>query len=146
MTALPYRFRDDIATADVAFDAWGADLASLFAAAADALLRTMVERPETVARSREVALSLEGAELDLLLLAFLQEFVFEKDANRLLLHPGDVRVEGADGNWRVAATAAGEQIDPGRHPMLVDVKAVTLHRLRVAHEDGAWRATVVLDV
>ena len=40
----------------------------------------------------------------------------------------------------------GEGIDRQRHPLLVDVKAVTLHRFRVALEDGAWRATVVLDV
>jgi SHS2 domain-containing protein len=143
---LPYRFRDDIATADVAFDAWGKSREAMFASAADALLRTQVESPESVDRLREVGISEEAAELDLLLLAFLQELVFRKDAGRLLLHADSVRIEGTDGAYRVTATARGEAIDPARHRLLVDVKAVTLHRLRAAFEDGAWRATVVLDV
>jgi SHS2 domain-containing protein len=146
VTTVPYRFRDDIATADVAFDAWGESREAMFASAADALLRTQVESPGAVSRVSEIAISEEAGELDLLLLAFLQDFIFHKDARRLLLHAESVRIEEADGAYRVTATARGEAIDPARHRLLVDVKAVTLHRLRAAFEDGAWRATVVLDV
>lgn len=146
MTGVPFRFRDDIAGSDVAFDAWGESREAMFASAADALLRTQVESPEAVLRLREVAVSEEAGELDLLLLAFLQELIFRKDANRLLLHADAVRIEGAEGAYRVLATARGESIDPARHRLLVDVKAVTLHRLRAAFDGGAWRATVVLDI
>lgn len=146
MTGVPYRFRDDIATADVAFEAWGESREAMFAAAADALLGTQVESPEAVARLREVDVEAEAEELDLLLLAFLQELIFRKDAGRLLLHAASIRIEGSEGAYRVVATARGESIDPARHRLLADVKAVTLHRLRAAFEDGAWRATVVLDI
>jgi SHS2 domain-containing protein len=33
-----------------------------------------------------------------------------------------------------------------RHRLLVDVKAVTMHRLRVVFENNVWRATAVLDI
>jgi SHS2 domain-containing protein len=34
----------------------------------------------------------------------------------------------------------------GHHPLLTDVKAVTLHRFAVEKIAAGWKATVVLDV
>ena len=146
MKGVPYRFRDDIATADVAFDAWGGTLEAMFAAAAEALLHTLTLTPGTVVSRVELEFTGEADALDLLLLDYLQSFIFHKDARRLLLRPGPLRIEHAGGTWRLVATARGETVDPSRHEPGTDVKAVTLHRLRAAFEDGAWRATVVLDV
>ena len=39
---MPFRFQDEIATADVAFEAWGETQEELFISGAAALLRTMV--------------------------------------------------------------------------------------------------------
>jgi len=143
---MPYRFLGDIATADVAFEAWGDTREELFSACADALLRTMVEEPEEVERRQAVAIHLEHEELDLLLYAFLAELVFYKDARRLLLHADSVRIDGQEGAFRLEADVRGEEITPRRHDLLVDVKAVTLHRFRVVLEDNIWKATVVLDI
>ena len=44
------------------------------------------------------------------------------------------------------ATAIGEQLDPQRHQMRVDVKAVTLHRFRVEQTEQGWEAFVILDI
>jgi len=85
---MPYRFREDIAPADVAIEAWGKTLEELFSSCAEALLGTMVEDPGEVVRSREVPINLEDDELDLLLFSFLQELIYYKDAQRLLLHAG----------------------------------------------------------
>jgi SHS2 domain-containing protein len=143
---MPYKFLDDIATADVAFEAWGATREALFAAGADALLRTMVHDPESVERREEIAVTVEDTDLDLLIFSFLQELVFLKDARRLLLHPEMVRIAENGGRLRLESVLRGEKIDRQRHPLVVDVKAVTLHRLLVAFESGIWRAVVVLDV
>ena len=143
---MPYRFLEEIATADVAFEAWGESRGEMFAACADALLRTMVEEPREVERRKELILRLEHEELDLLLFDFLGELVFYKDARRLLLHADGVRIEDDGGVFRLEATVRGEEISTLRHRLLVDVKAVTLHRLRVLCEDGLWKATVVLDI
>jgi len=143
---MPYRFLEDIATADVAFEAWGATREELFAAAATALLATMVHEPGLIERRQELSVRLEHAELDLLLYSFLAELVFLKDARRLLLHADILKIDGGEGDFRLVALLRGEEIAPSRHRLQVDVKAVTLHRLRVACEDGVWRATVVLDI
>jgi SHS2 domain-containing protein len=143
---MSYRFLDDIATADVAFEAVAATREELCSACAEALLATMVHEPERVERRQELAITVTAAELDLLLYALLAELVFYKDARRLLLHADEVRIWENGGEWRLAAVARGEAIATDRHRLLVDVKGVTLHRFAVEQRDGVWQATVVLDI
>jgi len=143
---MPFRFHDEISTADVAFEAWGGTQEELFISGAEALLRTMVEATEQVVRQEELSIRLEHEELDLLFWSFLQELIFYKDARRLLLHADRVRIEERIGIFRLEAVVSGEQIDADRHRLLVDVKAVTLHRFKVAFVGNVWKAVVVLDV
>ncbi len=142
----PYRYLEEIATADVAFEAWGATKEETFLAAAEATLNTMVEEIGTVAPLERRVFSLAADSLDLLLFELLQELVYYKDAERLLLRVRDLRIEEAGSGFRLHADAIGETIDPARHPLLADVKAVTLHRLAVEKTPSGWRAVVVLDV
>ena len=142
----PYRYLEGIATADVAFEAWGATLEETFLAAADATLNTMVAEIGTVAPRERRVFSLAADSLDLLLFDLLQELVYHKDADRLLLRVRDLRIEETGSGYRLHGDAIGETIDPGRHPLLADVKAVTLHRLVVERTPDGWRAVVVLDV
>jgi SHS2 domain-containing protein len=143
---MPFRFDDKISSADVAFEAWGATQEELFIASAAALLRTMVEAPEAVARQQVLTIRLEHEELDLLLWSFLSELIFYKDARRLLLHADAVEIKEVDGIFQLEAQVSGEAIATDRHHLLVDVKAVTLHCFRVVYEEGCWKAMVVLDV
>jgi SHS2 domain-containing protein len=142
----PYRYLEEIATADVAFEAWGATPEETFLAAADATLNTMVEEIGTVAPLERRVFSLAADSLDLLLFELLQELVYYKDAERLLLRVRELRIEETGSGFRLHADATGETIDPARHPLLADVKAVTLHRLSVEKTPSGWRAVVVLDV
>ncbi|MDD2309714.1 MAG: archease [Desulfuromonadaceae bacterium] len=143
---MAFRFLEDIATADVAFEAFGGTREELFISAAAALLRTMAAAPERVERRQELTIRLENQELDLLLWSFLQELIFYKDARRLLLHADTVRIEEREGGFSLESTLSGEQLSTDRHRLLVDVKAVTLHRLQVVYKDTIWKAVVVLDV
>ena len=143
---MPFRFLEDIATADVAFEAWGDTRQEMFVSCAEAVLRTMTEMPEQVKRQQKLTLRLEHEELDMLLFAFLQELIFLKDARRLLLHADKVQIEERAGIFHLEADLSGERIDSVRHRLLVDVKAVTLHRFQVLFVDNLWKAVVVLDV
>ena len=141
-----YRYLEGIATADVAFEAWGETKEETFLAAADATLNTMVEEIGTVAPRERRVFSLTADSLDLLLFDLLQELVYHKDAERLLLRVRDLRIEETGSGYRLHAEAIGETIDRARHPLLADVKAVTLHRLSMEKTPSGWRAVVVLDV
>jgi SHS2 domain-containing protein len=49
--------------------------------------------------------------------------------------------------WELVATVRGEPIDPKRHALRADVKAVTYHQFEVVQtETGGWKARVVVDI
>ena len=143
---MPYHYLEDIATADVAFEARGKDLAELFTAAADATMNVMVADLATIEKREELEFVVEHEELDMLLFNFLQEFIFFKDARRLLLRVLSVSVSSGNNGFSLKAKAAGEELDPEKHDLIVDVKAVTLYRFAVQQTEDGWMATVVLDI
>jgi len=143
---MPYRYLEDIAIADAAFEAWGADPEEMFRSSADALLNVMVDDPAAVRPAEEIRVTLRSDDSELLLFSFLNELVFLKDSRQLLLRAVSVEFpRGADGT-SLRAVLKGERIDAQRHPLLADVKAVTLHRYRVEKNGDGWRAVVVLDI
>ena len=141
-----YRFREDIAIADAAFEAWGATLEELFVAAADATANTMAENLESIEDRQRRPIRFEEASADLLLYRLLEELIYLKDAEGLLLRVPAVRIHRRDGAFILEAEARGEPLDPRRHRLQADVKAVTLHRLRVEQTARGWEASVVLDI
>jgi SHS2 domain-containing protein len=143
---MPYRYREDIATADVAFEAWGHNLEEMFVAAADATMNVMITELSTIARVDRRTLRVVAEEVDMLLFELLQELIFYKDAERLLLRVPEVKIEEKSGEFWLSAEAYGEELDPGKHDLIVDVKAVTLHRFKVGRMAGGWEALVILDV
>ncbi len=143
---MPYRYLEDIAVADVALFAWGETIDETFLAAADGTLGVMMEDPASLLGKERRVLRLEDSSLDMLLLQFLQELIFFKDAQRLLLRVRELQIREDDGRFSLLADARGEEIDPARHQLLMDLKAVTLYRLRVEKTMRGWEATVILDV
>jgi SHS2 domain-containing protein len=143
---MPYEFVDELTVADIAFRAWGRDLVETFVAAADAVMNAMVEDLETIQPHDTRQLSVEHEALDMLLFNFLQELVYYKDAEQLLLRIQQLRIADDRHPYTLHATAVGECIDPDRHHMRVDVKAVTLHRFSLTQTERGWEATVILDI
>lgn len=143
---MPFEFLDDAPTADVGFAATGKTLSDCFRAAADATLASMVADVASVAGREKREVAIEHEELELALVKFLDELVYYKDADSLLLRAREVHVHPRGDRWSVRAVLEGEPIDPARHDLTGDVKAVTVHRLKVERTDAGWRATVVLDV
>jgi len=150
---VPYHYLDDVATADIAFEAYGQSKEELFIAAADALMNVMVDDLETIAERLWREVSVEAETIEMLLFQFLQEFIYYKDAEQLLLRAARMRFKeqkglpaGQAGMWMVIARAYGEMLDPKKHPLNVDVKAVTMHQFAVSEDQGQWKAMVVLDI
>lgn len=143
---MPYEFLEDTAIADVEFRAWGTDLPAVFASAAEATVNVMVRNPDNIQSRETRQLVLENPMLDMLLFDFLQEFIYYKDAERLLLKPGNIDITKTDVEYRLRCAAEGELLDPKRHEQGADVKAVTLHRFELKRTDDGWSAYVILDI
>lgn len=143
---MPYEFLGEIATADAAFEARADTLEGLFVAAADATLNVMVGDLSAIAETERRAIRVESDAIDMLLFALLQEIIYYKDAERLLLRVPKAAIRREGGRFVLEAEARGEEIDPAKHDLLVDVKAVTLHRYRVEETPQGWEALVILDI
>ena len=143
---MAYRYIEELATADIAFEATGEDLERVFAAACDATMNVMVEDLQTIEPRDQRTIELENSEADMLLFDLLQELIYYKDAEQLLLRIREIRVTGGEGGYALRADAGGEKLDPERHEQHADVKAVTLHQFSLQKADGLWRAQVILDI
>jgi SHS2 domain-containing protein len=143
---LPYRFIDEIATADVAFEATGARLEEVFTAAADALLDVMVAERKTIADGLRTFVTLEAESAEMLLFDFLQELIFLKDRDQTLLWVHRIEIKPRAGGCQLRTELAGERLDYARHDLLVDVKAVTMHQFRLTLSSAGWKARAVLDI
>jgi SHS2 domain-containing protein len=143
---MPYRYLEEIATADIAFEATGRDLPELFSDAADATTNVMIENIEAIQPRQTRQIELSNDKLDMLLFDLLQELIFLKDAERLLLRIREVQIDDRDEMYLLKATAEGETLDVERHHQRADVKAVTLHDFAVERTDGGWKARVLLDI
>lgn len=143
---MPYRYLEEIGTADIAFEATGRDLAELFSDAANATTNVMIDNIEAIQPREARQIELSNKNLEMLLFDFLQELIFVKDAERLLLRPRVVEIDKRDEICSLKATVAGETLDAKRHDQRADVKAVTLHNFSVEQTNDGWQARVLLDI
>ena len=143
---MPYRYREDIATADAALEAWGESIEELFISAADAAINVMVEDLNSIAPVRRFTIQLESESTEMLLFHLLEELIFYKDAETLLTRVSNITIKPLDKGFSLDAEVDGEEINPDKHELNVDVKAVTLHRFKMEETTEGWKATVVLDI
>jgi SHS2 domain-containing protein len=143
---MPYKFLEDIGTADIAFEATGRDLPELFRDAADAATNVMIDNLEAIEPRETRNMELSNDKLDMLLFDLLQELIFLKDAERLLLRLREVHIDQKDEGYFLKGKAEGEPLDADRHHQRADVKAVTLHDFSVEKANGGWKARVLLDI
>jgi SHS2 domain-containing protein len=132
-------------TADVAARLRGATLDDLFAAAAGALTAAITVL-EAVAPRQSRAVTLEAADLELLLVDWVGELLYLFETEQFLVAAARPRVAEQDRRWRVEAEISGETRDPARHPIKVLVKAVTFHGLRIERRADGYETLIVFDI
>jgi SHS2 domain-containing protein len=134
------------ATSDLSFVAHGASCEEALVAACEALLAATVENPGSVRSTLTRKIVLLEEDLDLLLLGLLNELVYRRDAEGLLLHARSVRLtHGPDGH-RLEVELVGEPWCADRHVPGSEVKAATAHGLALRAVGEGWEARATLDV
>lgn len=136
-----YKFLDNIATADIAFEVENENLNQLFIEAAQALFEVMADL-STIEPKVEKVVELSAGSTDKLLFNWLSELVFLKDRDYFLFSKFKVEINQNE----LKARIKGENINPQKHKLIVDVKAVTYHSFYLKQENGLWKAQVVLDI
>lgn len=141
---MPYRFLEDIATGDAAFEAEGKTMEELFREAAIATFEVMVDTKGVEEKIiREVELKNEA--VDGLLFDWLSELVYLKDAEAVLFSKFNVNIKKNDA-YELKARVSGENINQQKHILRSDVKAITFHMFEVKKTEENWTARVILDI
>ena len=140
-----YEILENITAADVAFKAYGTTVNDLFSSSAEALLGILLANPESLTGTVQKKIELRNENLDMLLYDFLNEILFIKDSENIILKLWKISVTGRK-SYRLACKMQGEKIDRNKHSFNVDIKSVTMHELKVEKNGKLWEATVVVDV
>ncbi len=141
-----FHFLDDIATADLAFDASGDSPQELFQAATDALIEALAD-PQTVRSPWQQTIEREDEDPAALLFDWLSDVVYWKDAAGVVFSKAHVTlIHRPDGSWKLNGLLSGEPVNGSTQALRADVKGVTKHLYRLYQEGGGWTVRIVLDV
>ena len=141
-----FHFLDDVATADLAFDASGDSLQELFQAATGAVLEALAD-PMTVESTWQQTIERTDEDLAELLFDWLSDLVYWKDAAGVVFSRSELTLspQGNDG-WTLKGVLYGEPVNGSRQTLRADIKGVTKHLYRVVKDGERWTTRVVLDV
>ncbi len=139
-----YKFLEGIALADLAFEATGKTLNDLFKNAALAVFESQVKLT-TVTPKIAKKIVMENEDVGHLLYDFLNEIIFFKDAEQLLFKTVKVAIT-KNTKYKLVAELKGEKINPNKHKLGNDLKAVTMHKFNVEKTLKGWKCLVVIDI
>lgn len=135
-----YRIFDH--TADVGLEVWGKSLESLFEAAAKGLF-SLIADADGVGASVSFEVHVSAAKADELFLAWLKELLHIFYTRKILL--SEFRMTNIKQN-RLSAEVSGETLDPEKHRLGREVKAVTHHLFEFKQTGEGYKARVILDI
>lgn len=134
-----YKFIDH--TADVMFEAYGKSLNKVFENAALATFDVQCDLKK-VERKVKRKVKLKNDDNEKLLFDFLEELIYLKDAKYLLFNKFSVKIK----EGKLEAEIEGEKINPKKHELKVDVKALTLHKFELKKIKEGYKAVIILDI
>jgi SHS2 domain-containing protein len=129
-------------TADLGLRVQADDLPTLFAEAASGLFSMIVENLAAVQSRERIEIELPADRTDFLLFDWLNGLLARFEVDRLLLCRFSVKLD----ELGLHAVAQGEPLDPARHDLSHEVKAITYHGLKVERIGALWQAEVIVDI
>jgi SHS2 domain-containing protein len=134
-------------TADIGLRIEADSLEDLFETAAEGLVSLVVTNPQSIeadAGATSDAIDLVAEDPTELLLAYLSAILIRIETQHRVFTRSPVVLFGDGVGLR--AMLRGEAIDPNRHVLDHEVKAVTRHGAFIRREGDRWVAELVLDI
>ena len=91
----------------------------------------------------ETRIQVEANDLPALMLAWLSELNYRHVTEHRLFGKFEVSVIS---DQMVFAEVSGETINPDRHTIFTEIKAVTFHDMRLEKSDNGWEAQIIFDL
>ncbi len=127
---------------DVGIKAYGISMAEAYANASIGMY-SLITDISGVGESKNVTLEVAGDSPEGLLVAYLNELIFQFDTYGFIGR----RVEVPDISDRsMRVIVRGEDFDRERHEQRLLIKAATYHNIKVRKADGGWEVEVIFDI
>ncbi len=132
-------------TADLKFLARGETLGECFQNSAEAMFSEMLDLNSVSEKIRK-EIEMDADNLEGLLHDFLSELLFLFETSQIVFKNFEVEIRKKNKKYFLEAIAAGEKVNPKKHQIHTEIKAVTYHDLSVEEEGNEWRAIVLCDI
>lgn len=141
-SGLPPWLREIDHTGDIGIVVTAPDRGQLYERAAWGLF-SVLTNPSAVEPREAHAVTVDGTDPEDLMVKWLSELNFLHVTQHVLF--SRFTIDDLD-DTRLAATAWGEPVDPGRHTVYTEVKAITYHQLAIEETDDGWRVQIIFDM
>ncbi len=142
---MPYEYLEDIATADIAFEASGKTIAEAFENAGKATFNIITELG-TVQQKTEKKLTIQAEDMKALLFEWIDELLFYWDSENLVFSDFDVKIIEKEKEYELKAIVKGEKIDSKKHSPKQNVKSPTYHLMKIENKNKEWKLRMVIDI
>jgi SHS2 domain-containing protein len=136
------RFRLLEHTADMGIAAKAGSLDDLLRQAALGLRQILIDSQE-IRAEESIVIEIRGEDLEELLISWLGELLYLLESRQFLPATFDIQITP---ELQLRARLWGERLDPSRHQLQREIKAVTYHQIKVEQAGDGWRAQVYVDL
>ena len=129
-------------TADIGIKIKAPTLEQLFILAAEGMFEIII--PNRKVNSLEIfEVQVNAIDREELFINWLSELNYLFQTQQFLLNTvSEIQVSDKS----LSAKISGEKIDPERHPVETEIKAITFHKLFIRQEKTKWTAQVIFDI
>lgn len=143
---VPDWFREIDHTGDVGIQVTAPTLSQLFERAATGTFSVLTDS-DAVQTTESSTLTVEGCDHEALMVRWLSELNYRHTVDRVLYGAFEVEsIDETDEGFCLTATVRGEPIDPDRHTVYTEIKAITFHGLDVHETEDGWAVQVIFDL
>jgi SHS2 domain-containing protein len=129
-------------TADAGIKAYGKTKEEMFKNAALGMFDIMANL-KNIKLQECIDLEVEAENIEELLVAWLRELLYQAEAKKVLFKEFSFQYFN---EVRLRALCYGERINPKKHRIKTEIKAVTYHQLQVKQENSLWIGRVIFDL
>ena len=139
---MKFKFLENIAIADVAFEAFGKTLEEAFSNAALAMFEVQTDI-EKVKPSISKDIEIESENKESLLFDWLSELIYLRDIENMFFSKFEIKIEKND-KFKLTGKIYGEKI--GEHELRTEVKGVSYQLMKIEEKPNEFKVRVILDV
>lgn len=129
-------------TADVRVRVYGETFEDFLKSAALALMDLITDRAN-VKPLKDIGFEVEAETGEELLIKMLGEILYINQVRDMVFHEVELQIIG---EHKVKGKLKGEQFDPERHDLELDIKAATYHNLKIQRVNDRFIAEIVFDI